>query len=94
MKPAAALERRRCQQADISLGEQFLELRPIGGRGRIEIENALVGVEGPPVGPAAHGVGRIELDYVAPEIGQDSSGEPAEPVRRINNQDIREKCHR
>jgi hypothetical protein len=81
-------------QADISLGEQLLELRPLGGRGRIDIDNALVGVEGPPAGPAAHGVGQIELDDVGTEIGEDSSGESPELVRRVNNQNIREKCHR
>ena len=93
IEPAAAIECRRRQQADVGLGKQLLQLRPIGGGGRIEIEHALVDVDGTPVRAAAVGPGRIDLDHLAAEIGQDSPGEPAEAVGRIDDQDAREECH-
>ena len=63
----------------------------IGGIGRIELEHALVDIEGTPIRPVAIAAGRLELDDVGTEIGEDAAGEPAEPVRRIEDHDIREE---
>ena len=77
--------RSRRQQADIGLGKELLDLRLIGRLRRVEIEDAFVDIEGAPVGPRAIGRRRLELDDIGAEIGEDPSGKPAEPVRRIND---------
>jgi hypothetical protein len=58
---------------------------------QIEFENALVDVEGAPVRAAAVAAGRLELDDVRAQVGKHTARDPAEPLRRVDDQDIGKK---
>jgi len=79
------------EQADVGRAQQILEPRPVGARLQIELEHSLVDVEGAPVRAAAVAAGRLELDHVGAEIREHAAGEPAEPIRRVDDQHIRQQ---
>ncbi len=76
------------EQADVGRAQQVLDPRPVGGRLQIEFEDSLVDVEGTPVRAAAVAAGRLELDDVRAQVGKHAAGDPAEPVRRVDDQDV------
>ena len=58
---------------------------------QIELERSLVDVEGAPVRAAAVAAGRLDLDHIGAQIGKHAAGEPAEPIRRVDDQDVRQQ---
>jgi hypothetical protein len=60
----------RRQQTDVRFGQQILDLLPVGGLARIEVDRALIDIEGTPARLAAIGSGRVELDDVGPKVGE------------------------
>src|SRR5262249_56040464 len=72
-------------------GKKTLGPRRVGGRWQMEWEVSFVAVEGPPVRAAAVAAGRLELDDVGPQVGKHAAGDPAEPVRRVDDQDARQQ---
>src|SRR5262249_56919248 len=48
-------------------------------------------VEGAPAGAAGVAAGGLELEAGGPQVGKHGAGDPAEPVRRVDDQDARQQ---
>ena len=81
----------RREQADVGCRNECIEPRAIGWLCQIKIDDAFVDVERAPFRPRPIGARRIDLDHVGAEIGEHSSAEPAEAVRRVDHQHIRQE---
>ena len=83
--------RSRREQTNVGGAQQFLDPRARARRFRIEFENPLVDVESAPFRAAAVAAGRFELDDIGAEIGEQAPREPAEPIRGVDDQHVRQQ---
>jgi hypothetical protein len=82
---------RRREQADVGGAQQFFDARAAARGLRIDFEDAFVNVEGTPFRAAAVAAGRFELEDVGTEIGEHPPREPAELIRGVDDQHVRQQ---